>query len=447
MKIRILGIPIKIEISFLVMAVFLGILGRSEPAFVVEWALVVFVSVLFHELGHALVGRSFGLTPSIQLYTMGGLTSWTENRRLSPIKSIAISLAGPGAGFLFGGIIFLAAPGSAGSPLLTQTVKDLLFVNFWWGLINLLPILPLDGGNVVRSLEELITRKPAAIFSRAVSLLFAGLGGSWAIATGERWIAFLALLFAYTNGSAIVQLLRHRADQSRRPALNQAWESLKGGDGAAAVRAAEQVIEVAKSDSLRREAMELVIRGYIQQGSYEQATERLNKFQALFGPDPCLQGLLLLETGEIQRAINTLTDAFEKTKLPRDGYMLAHALTKSKRFDEALELSSDPALAEFLAPICLGIQAEAYDDREYVASATAGSIAFGQKREPGIAYNVACALSQASRFDEAVLWVAAALQSGFSDKSLLVTDPDLAGLRGRPDFDRLLTQNQPAPTV
>jgi uncharacterized protein HemY len=145
-----------------------------------------------------------------------------------------------------------------------------------------------------------------------------------------------------------------------------------------------------------------------------------------------------VETGEIQRAIIILREAFEEKKSDRAGYMLAHAFIKAKRFEEALELCSDPRLSEFVAPICTSIQAEAYEDREYVTSATAGSMVFERNRDPRIAYNVACALTQAGRFDEAILWIEAALQSGFSDKKLLATDPDLSGLRGRPEFDRLL---------
>src|SRR5262249_28403399 len=129
MKLRILGIPIKVEVSFWFTVVILGLVRVPELAFIVEWALVVFVSVLFHEMGHALVGRAFGLTPSIQLYALGGLTSWTEGKRLAPLKSIAISLAGPGAGFLFGGFVFmvaLAIPSGARSPLLSDALTDLL---------------------------------------------------------------------------------------------------------------------------------------------------------------------------------------------------------------------------------------------------------------------------------------------------------------------------------
>src|SRR5262249_26780188 len=148
------------------------------------------------------------------------------------------------------------------------------------------------------------------------------------------------------------------ADTSRRPALDQAWAFLKEGNGAQAAREAERVLDSAKTAELKREAGELVIRAYIQQGSFEEARERLNRFEALFGPDPHLEGLLLVETGEVRRAIILLTEAFENQKSERAGYMLAHAFIKSKRFEEALELCSDPRLSEFVAPICTAIQAE-----------------------------------------------------------------------------------------
>src|SRR5882672_10962976 len=118
---KILGIPTKLEGSFFVLSFFLAASrGRNLPL-LLEWLLVVFVSVLLHELGHALVARKFGLSPSIKLYSMGGLTSWTTAVNLTPPKHLLISLAGPAAGFLFGGIVFIAGRvvlGSGPSPLL-----------------------------------------------------------------------------------------------------------------------------------------------------------------------------------------------------------------------------------------------------------------------------------------------------------------------------------------
>src|SRR5215468_746797 len=105
---KIFGIPVKIDPSFLIVCAVLAYSRISQPKFLVEWLIVIFVSILIHEFGHALVVRSFGLSPQIMLYSMGGLTSWTDEKGISHAKRIAISLAGPFAGFLFGGIVFLS---------------------------------------------------------------------------------------------------------------------------------------------------------------------------------------------------------------------------------------------------------------------------------------------------------------------------------------------------
>jgi Zn-dependent protease len=144
------------------------------------WVIVVFVSILIHELGHAFAFRRYGLRSSIVLHFAGGLTvpesvSWGSswaNIALGPRQEIFISLAGPLSGFLFAALIIggvLASGGSigvnwllgfiplptvtsmpVGGALLTVFVVLLLSVNLFWGLINLVPVYPLDGGNVAR---------------------------------------------------------------------------------------------------------------------------------------------------------------------------------------------------------------------------------------------------------------------------------------------------------
>src|SRR5262245_45959298 len=148
---KIFGIPVKLYPSFLFICAVLAYSRLSQPIFLVEWLIVIFVSIIVHELGHALVVRSFGLSPQIMLYSMGGLTSWREEKGISHAKRIAISLAGPFAGFLFGGIVFLsefALPDLFADRFGAQTYIDLMRVNLVWGIFNLFPILPLDGGNV-----------------------------------------------------------------------------------------------------------------------------------------------------------------------------------------------------------------------------------------------------------------------------------------------------------
>src|SRR5262245_22978444 len=97
---KILGIPVKIDPSFLIICAVLAFNRLQSPALLVEWLIVIFVSILIHELGHALVVRWYGLSPQIMLYSMGGLTSWRDEKGVSHAKHIAISLAGPFAGFI-----------------------------------------------------------------------------------------------------------------------------------------------------------------------------------------------------------------------------------------------------------------------------------------------------------------------------------------------------------
>src|SRR5579884_1144907 len=101
-------IPVRIHPTFFLMAAFLGLYDTNLVA-VVSWVAVVLVSVLLHELGHASMGLAFGLDPRTDLNGMGGTTSWAAPKPLSHSKRIAISLAGPFAGFAVGALVFTLA--------------------------------------------------------------------------------------------------------------------------------------------------------------------------------------------------------------------------------------------------------------------------------------------------------------------------------------------------
>jgi stage IV sporulation protein FB len=174
------GFPVRVHPLFWLIAVLLGYSsGNIVQIFV--WVVVVFVSILVHELGHALAFRRYGLSSRIILHFAGGLTipestywgSRWATVALGPNQNIFISLAGPGAGFLFAALVigsvilsggsiittrllgFIPMPGFAvlpfGGNLLSMFVTALLWVNIFWGVINLLPVYPLDGGSVTRN--------------------------------------------------------------------------------------------------------------------------------------------------------------------------------------------------------------------------------------------------------------------------------------------------------
>src|SRR5690606_25799945 len=104
-----------------------------------------------------------GLPSTITLYAMGGVTRTpsSDYGRLSRGQRIFVSFAGPLAGFILGGLVYgltLAVPSLVAMPT-TQSgpaqitvyhgVLDMMWVNFGWGLINLLPVSPLDGGHIL----------------------------------------------------------------------------------------------------------------------------------------------------------------------------------------------------------------------------------------------------------------------------------------------------------
>ena len=376
---KIFGIPLKVDISFFVIVAILGWNpGEGGLTRVLNWVGVVFVSVLFHELGHAFAARAFGRAPRIQLYGMGGLTSWSEeNERLSPLKMILISLAGPFAGFLLGGIVGVITvfllPTPAGEQL-PEVYRFMLYVNFIWGFLNLLPLLPLDGGNVMKSVEEMITQKKDGTISRVISLIFA-LGIIALSLIPERtstWTAFLGVWFAFANGSALFQQYQARHDRQTGGLLEQAREAAQKGNSTLAIRLAQEAIQSARSDQGKQSALQVLVHGYIQLRDFEKASEELERLKSIFGADPYLEGMLLLEMGEIDRAIAVLEPAFIKSPSQWVGYLLGQAVIKARRFDDALSLLSLPSMTSQAPRLYVALAGEAFQAGQYEMSARAG---------------------------------------------------------------------------
>ena len=142
------GFPVHVDPFFFLLAAILGG-SRTDLTRMALWIGVVFVSVLIHELGHAFIGRNYGLHPAIELYTGGGLTWWQSSRPLSHFEEFAVSLAGPATGLIVGiaaWMLQLQLPLSETTRNLHIILIELRWVNIVWSILNLLPMLPLDGG-------------------------------------------------------------------------------------------------------------------------------------------------------------------------------------------------------------------------------------------------------------------------------------------------------------
>ncbi|MDX1947402.1 MAG: site-2 protease family protein [Pirellulaceae bacterium] len=205
---QVLGFPVRVHPFFWLVGFVMGFQGLGgEPIGIVIWIVVLFSSILIHELGHALMMRHFGRRAHIVLHWMGGLaieggsspySSYSSfdssgfGRRRTPGEQILISFAGPAAGFLLAGVVVGLIYASGGRVLvlqderhvpwlipmlggelarnanLNELARQLLYVNVLWGLVNLLPVLPLDGGQIAQQL--LVVHDPYAGMMRALWL-------------------------------------------------------------------------------------------------------------------------------------------------------------------------------------------------------------------------------------------------------------------------------------
>ncbi|MBN2584901.1 MAG: hypothetical protein JXL80_17690 [Planctomycetes bacterium] len=197
---RLLGFPVRVEASFLVMAAILGI-GSGSLQGILAWMVAVFVSVLLHELGHAVVVRTYGIRPEIVLYGMGGQTRYTAWRPLNPWQEIAISAAGPGIGLIVGAALWLNLRqlGAPSAPILRMLLNSLLWVNIVWSLLNLLPILPLDGGNIMASIMHLARGYRREELPLAISVICGVAVGLVALYFGRIFGTILVAMFTLQN--------------------------------------------------------------------------------------------------------------------------------------------------------------------------------------------------------------------------------------------------------
>lgn len=194
LRFRLGSIPVVIEPWFWVMALVMGSNLRGPD--ILLWVGVVFVSILVHELGHAAASRAFGAQARIRLHGFGGLTY--PDRKLKRSHEILMTLAGPFAGFALAGVVYgllYQFPWLALSPKVGVLASLALSVNLWWGVINLLPVPPLDGGHVALALAG--PRHERSV--RVLALVVSGLIVAWSLSEGSFYRAALFGMLGFQN--------------------------------------------------------------------------------------------------------------------------------------------------------------------------------------------------------------------------------------------------------
>lgn len=179
------------------------------------WGVVVFVSLMVHELGHALTARSYGATVSIELNGLGGLTRWSSPvEGMTPGRTALVSAAGSASGFLLAGAAWVITEfwGPFGG-LAGLGFRVLFYVNVVWGLLNWLPVRPLDGGHLLLAFLARVAPQRGEAIARAIFIATAGV----AVLAAFRYRLIFIGIFA------VWALMGEFAGERREPAAIPAF--------------------------------------------------------------------------------------------------------------------------------------------------------------------------------------------------------------------------------
>jgi Zn-dependent protease len=201
---------------------------------------LLFGSVLLHELGHALTARKFGIqTQDIVLTPIGGMAR-VLMMPANPRQEIAIAIAGPLVSLALAGAAFAATIPLSFVPFVPDAIYMGLFVltgaNLMLGLFNLVPALPMDGGRVLRGIlalkRDFLSATRIAVRTGRV---LAVIGGIYAVSTG-RWTLGLIAVFIYMVAGNELRMAELRAFQERTgnppgsPGVTWRWTHRTGVD-------------------------------------------------------------------------------------------------------------------------------------------------------------------------------------------------------------------------
>jgi len=211
---RILGIPVGLDYSwFLIFVLFTWSLAESYyPAEFKNWppllywfigaltAIMLFVSVLLHELGHSVMALRYKMpVRSITLFIFGGVAQIGAEPP-SAVAEFLIAIAGPAVSFALAVFFYAVQPAVTGIQPLLGLAKYLAYINLALVVFNLIPGFPLDGGRVFRAILWAVTKnmRRATLIAANVGRFFGFLFifvGVWQVFSGNigggLWTAFI----------------------------------------------------------------------------------------------------------------------------------------------------------------------------------------------------------------------------------------------------------------
>lgn len=204
LRFRLGRVPVQIELFHVIVAAVLGMnqaQGSKGLLWLLLWMGVLMASLLAHELLHVAVLARLRRPSEITLHGMGAVT--THAGSITPRQNVVVHLVPSIVMLAFVGIPahWWLSQGDFTSELLARLAFDLRQVNVWWSIFNLVPLWPLDGGQVLASLTQIRRGRPDWRLVHWVSITVAIVGGVWSLSESRNnsYIFILGLILAVQN--------------------------------------------------------------------------------------------------------------------------------------------------------------------------------------------------------------------------------------------------------
>ncbi len=453
LRFRLGPIPVEVHPSHFLMAIAFGSLGLSDRdpsvwpgralashdglthaatvvAVVAIWVVIVFVSVLVHELGHALVSLAYHYQPSIQLVGLGGLTRPNAPGPIPWHREVALTAAGPLLGAALGGLCLLVRTSVGSWEVARYTLTLAALANFFWAAVNLLPVLPLDGGRISQAVLGRLFGKAGLVGAQVLALLVCLAVVFWR--WGDFFLTLFFLLFGLQAVRALVALLRGEAPAVQSTELQQLDALFRSGDLKAARERAETLAAQDPSALVRSRAHHLLGWIALKEGEGRRALDHFSQVQGRGVEKQALAAAFSL-VGDDARALPLWQQAYEASHDSTILHEWAGALLRTGQVERASRL---PGVDLGKAYACA--ERVAFLRGNFTRAAELGLSALDRHPSPEGAYDVACALARAGELDRAVLVLERARDLGFRNAEYARTDADLAALHGHPGFERWL---------
>ena len=414
-RFRAFGFPVTVDISFLVIV---GILGWYPGVLLRDvgiWIVVTTVAVLVHELGHAFVARTTGAEPVITLAGLGGLTSYVPPKPVSRARSVAISVAGPAVGIVIGGALLVVRAATDVQSDVWSTVLRLgIFTTLGWSLLNLLPILPLDGGQTLR---ELLPggRAKREVRAAMVSIVVSVLVGIVAFRAGYVFGTLMVLFLVVSNVMTIRQARELEGVDVNRRVSALLWAGRVDEARELASESPRELSDVVRSIVTALDDDEGSGTG---SGAGAGADARRRVAQAAQDPGDPTGSTVAILVARARGDWSAVRDIVATAPMVGTPAVMAAqtAAHREGRHRDVAEVG------------------QAYLDR------TLPAVSDGPDEAPSIAYNTACGWASVDDPDRGLAALRRAVELGFADLTTIDSDEEIAALRPLPGYDELRRQ-------